>query len=57
MSDTTAVEGATGTSQDVVDQARIRAALVGEEVGDSARQPIEDAYRRTAHKRRLPPGP
>lgn len=35
----------------------IDAYLVGEEVGDRARQVIEDAYRRTAHKRQLPPGP
>ena len=37
--------------------AEIDAYLVGEEVGDRARTVIEDAYRRTAHKRRMPPGP
>lgn len=35
----------------------IDAYLVGEEVGDRARGLIEDTYRRTAHKRQLPPGP
>lgn len=40
-----------------VGYAEIDAFLVGEEVSDHARGVIEDAYRRTAHKRRLPPGP
>jgi NAD+ synthase len=40
-----------------VTYAEIDAYLVGEEVGEHARGVIEDAYRRTAHKRRLPPGP
>lgn len=35
----------------------IDAYLVGEKVSSRAQQVIEDAYRRTAHKRRLPPGP
>jgi NAD+ synthase len=40
-----------------VTYAEIDAYLLGEEVGDRARAVIEDAYRRTAHKRRLPVGP
>ncbi len=40
-----------------VTYAEIDAYLVGETVSDHARQVIEDAYRRTAHKRELPPGP
>ncbi|GAA4802191.1 ammonia-dependent NAD(+) synthetase [Nocardioides caeni] len=40
-----------------VTYAEIDAYLVGDEVGERARTAIEDAYRRTAHKRRLPPGP
>jgi NAD+ synthase len=40
-----------------VTYAEIDAYLVGEEVSDHARSVIEDAYRRTAHKRQLPPGP
>ncbi|WP_082612531.1 MULTISPECIES: ammonia-dependent NAD(+) synthetase [unclassified Nocardioides] len=40
-----------------VTYAEIDAYLVGEEVGERARTVIEDAYRRTAHKRQLPPGP
>lgn len=40
-----------------VTYAEIDAYLMGEAVSDRARSVIEDAYRRTAHKRRLPPGP
>ena len=40
-----------------VTYAEIDAYLVGEEVSDHARSVIESAYRRTAHKRQLPPGP
>ena len=40
-----------------VTYAEIDAYLTGEQVSDGAREVIEDAYRRTAHKRRLPPGP
>lgn len=40
-----------------VTYAEIDAYLVGEEVGDRAREVIEAAYRRTAHKRRPAPGP
>ena len=40
-----------------VTYAQIDAYLVGEDVGDHAAQVIEEAYRRTAHKRRLPLGP
>lgn len=40
-----------------VTYAEIDAYLLGEEVGERARKVIEDAYRRTAHKRQLPPGP
>lgn len=40
-----------------VTYAEIDAYLMGEDVGDRASSVIEDAYRRTAHKRRLPPGP
>ncbi len=40
-----------------VTYAEIDAYLVGEKVSSHAQQVIEDAYRRTAHKRRLPPGP
>ena len=40
-----------------VTYAEIDAYLMGEEIGDRARSVIEDAYRRTAHKRELPPGP
>lgn len=40
-----------------VTYAEIDAYLTGEQVGDPARKVIEDAYRRTAHKRGLPPGP
>lgn len=40
-----------------VTYAEIDAYLLGEDVGDQARRVIEDAYRRTAHKRRLPVGP
>ncbi|HWM74980.1 MAG TPA: ammonia-dependent NAD(+) synthetase [Nocardioides sp.] len=35
----------------------IDAYLVGEDVGAEAREVIEKAYRQTAHKRQLPPGP
>ncbi|WP_408897193.1 ammonia-dependent NAD(+) synthetase [Nocardioides sp. R1-1] len=35
----------------------IDAYLLGEHVSDRAREVIETAYRRTAHKRSLPPGP
>lgn len=40
-----------------VTYAEIDAYLAGEKVSARAAQVIEDAYRRTAHKRRLPPGP
>ncbi len=40
-----------------VTYAEIDAYLSGEKVSARAVQVIEDAYRRTAHKRRLPPGP
>ncbi|MDQ6525729.1 ammonia-dependent NAD(+) synthetase [Nocardioides sp. LHD-245] len=40
-----------------VTYAEIDAYLLGEEVSDRAKSVIEDAYRRTTHKRRLPPGP
>lgn len=40
-----------------VTYAEIDAYLVGEEVSEHARGVIEAAYRRTAHKRQLPPGP
>ncbi|MCR1785278.1 ammonia-dependent NAD(+) synthetase [Nocardioides carbamazepini] len=40
-----------------VTYAEIDAYLVGREVSEQARGVIESAYRRTAHKRRLPPGP
>lgn len=40
-----------------VTYAEIDAYLVGEDVGDEARTIIETAYRATAHKRALPPGP
>lgn len=40
-----------------VTYAEIDAYLQGEDVGEQARGVIEDAYRRTAHKRQLPPGP
>lgn len=40
-----------------VTYAEIDAYLSGEKVSDHAAQVIEEAYRRTAHKRRLPPGP
>lgn len=40
-----------------VTYAEIDAYLVGEEVSDHARSVIETAYRKTAHKRRLPPRP
>ena len=40
-----------------VTYAEIDAYLVGEKVSDRARAVIEDAYRRTAHKRQLPVGP
>jgi NAD+ synthase len=35
----------------------IDAYLVGEDIGADAREVIEKAYRQTAHKRQLPPGP
>ena len=35
----------------------IDAYLLGEDVGARAREVIEKAYRQTAHKRQLPPGP
>jgi NAD+ synthase len=35
----------------------IDAYLVGEDIGAEAREVIEKAYRQTAHKRQLPPGP
>lgn len=35
----------------------IDAYLIGEEVSEQAKDVIETAYRRTAHKRQLPPGP
>jgi len=40
-----------------VTYAEIDAYLTGDDVGERARRVIEDAYRRTAHKRQLPPGP
>jgi len=40
-----------------VTYAEIDAYLEGREVDDRAREVIEAAYRRSAHKRRLPPGP
>ncbi|WP_028656173.1 ammonia-dependent NAD(+) synthetase [Nocardioides sp. J54] len=40
-----------------VTYAEIDAYLVGEDVGERAASVIEEAYRRTAHKRQLPPGP
>lgn len=40
-----------------VTYAEIDAYLVGDDVSDRAREVIETAYRLTAHKRRLPPGP
>lgn len=45
-------EAAYGVTYDEID-----AYLVGQDVGDHARNVIETAYRTTAHKRRLPPGP
>lgn len=40
-----------------VTYAEIDAYLVGDDVSPRAREVIESAYRRTAHKRSLPPGP